>query len=54
LFILLSMGAATALLIANMNGRLKRLPRSYDDPARRPEPDAPAEGVGANRQTARD
>ena len=30
LFVLLAMGLATALLITNMNKRLKRLPTSFD------------------------
>ncbi|MEO6204448.1 MAG: hypothetical protein ABIO67_03565 [Mycobacteriales bacterium] len=32
LLVVLLLGVATVLLIRNMNGRLKRLPPSFDDP----------------------
>ncbi len=41
LLIVLLLGAATVLLIRNMNARLKRLPQSFDPPE---QPEAPADG----------
>lgn len=52
LFILLSMGAATALLIGNMNSRLKRLPRSYTGLAPEHARDVPANSA-ADQEIAR-
>lgn len=50
LLIVVLMGVATVLLIRNMNGRLKRLPPSFEQPeeARETEPDVgsdPEEGA---------
>jgi len=39
LLIVLLIGVALVLLIRNMNGRLRRLPRSFEEPA--PEPEEP-------------
>lgn len=40
LLIVLLIGVTTVLLIRNMNGRLKRLPQSFDEPdITRPESD---------------
>jgi hypothetical protein len=49
LLIVLLLGVATVLLIRNMNARLKRLPRSFDDEVSPPEdePDGPASGPSA-------
>jgi len=38
---------ATALLIRNMNSRLKRLPKSFDPPTPPDETDGPASGPTA-------
>ena len=43
LLIVLLLGVATALLIRNMNARLKRLPRSFDEVT--PPDDAPDESA---------
>ena len=40
LLVIVLIGVATALLIRNMNGRLRRLPREFPDSRRQPEPDA--------------
>lgn len=40
LLIVVLMGVVTVLLIRNMNGRLKRLPPSFDKPEEPLEPDA--------------
>ena len=39
LLVVLLMGVATVLLIRNMNGRLKRLPPSFEKPAEPQEED---------------
>ena len=39
LLIVVLMGVATVLLIRNMNSRLKRLPRSFEEPEPPQEPD---------------
>jgi hypothetical protein len=41
LLIILLLGVAVVLLVRNMNGRLRRLPPSFDDP--KPPPDVPPE-----------
>lgn len=41
LLVILLVGVATALLIRSMNGRLRKLPRSYDDPTDKPADAAP-------------
>ncbi len=41
LLVILLIGVATVLLIRNMNGRLKRLPREFPDPRREDPPAAP-------------
>jgi hypothetical protein len=48
LLIVLLLGVATVLLIRNMNARLKRLPRSFDEVSPpEDEPDDPASGPSA-------
>jgi hypothetical protein len=44
LLVVLLLCVATALLIRNMNARLRRLPKSFDDQVSRPE-DAPDESA---------
>jgi F0F1-type ATP synthase assembly protein I len=39
LLVVLLIGVALVLLIRNMNGRLKRLPRSFDEPGGSVDPD---------------
>jgi hypothetical protein len=39
LLVVLLIGLALVLLIRNMNGRLRRLPPSFDDPKRPPDED---------------
>ena len=41
LLVVLLIGVAMVLLIRNMNKRLRRLPRSFDPPARTGDPAAP-------------
>ena len=41
LLVVLLIGLAMVLLIRNMNKRLRRLPRSFEPPARSGEPTAP-------------
>jgi hypothetical protein len=41
LLIVLLIGVSLVLLIRNMNGRLRRLPRSFDPPDSPPDADAP-------------
>jgi len=41
LLIVLLIGVSLVLLIRNMNGRLRRLPPSFDPPETTPEPDGP-------------
>ena len=43
LLIVLLIGVSLVLLIRNMNGRLRRLPRSFDPPEAPPEPDVERE-----------
>lgn len=44
LLLILLIGVVTVLLIRNMNGRLRRLPREFPDkPGNEPPPDTPAE-----------
>ncbi len=47
LLIVLLLAVATALLIRNMNSRLKRLPKSFDPPTPPDETDGPASGPTA-------
>lgn len=42
LLIVLLIGLALVLLVRNMNGRLRRLPRSFDAPRQDPPVDPPA------------
>jgi hypothetical protein len=44
LLIVLLLGVATVLLIRNMNARLRKLPKSFDDEVTPPE-DGPDEGA---------
>ena len=49
LLVVLLLGVATVFLIRNMNARLKRLPRSFDDVNRRDDgPDETASGPNAD------
>jgi hypothetical protein len=41
LLIVVLLGVATVLLVRNMNGRLRRLPPSFDEPAPEQDPDDP-------------
>ncbi len=49
LLIVLLLAVATGLLIRNMNGRLKRLPKSFDEPPTPPDDESagPASGPTA-------
>ena len=49
LLVVILMVIATVLLIRNMNGRLKRLPREFAPPAERPEDDDTQAGPGEDR-----
>jgi hypothetical protein len=42
LLVVLLIGVALVLLIRNMNGRLRRLPPSFDEPPPRPDDDEAA------------
>jgi hypothetical protein len=44
LLIVLLIGVALVLLIRNMNGRLRRLPPSFDDPPPEEQPPPASEG----------
>lgn len=43
LLIVVLLGVATVLLVRNMNGRLRRLPPSFDPPPDAPPADGPAD-----------
>ena len=48
LLIVVLLGIATVLLIRNMNGRIKRLPREFPDQQEEPRPPTPPDGPDAS------
>ncbi len=46
LLVVVLIAVATVLLIRNMNARLKRMPRSFDETASLPEDDGPSPDDG--------
>ncbi len=46
LLVVLLIGVALVLLIRNMNGRLRRLPKSFDEPGGSVDPESAQDGPG--------
>jgi len=53
LVVIIMLGLATVLLIRNMSQRIKRLPRSFDDPNPNPNPD-PDPGTARRQEPTSD